>query len=152
MAVSRCAGYESCRQHRRVCGSGATLARQVTPRVGGPTSLRLHVELVYDPGCPSVDAARDVLTRALQEAGAPAVWEEWSTDDARCPDNRRGFGSPTILVNGKDVSPGPHEWKAPGEGSAPRCRVYEQDGGLAGAPPMADVSRAIEMVLGPEVG
>ena len=115
------------------------------------TSLRLHVDLVYDPGCPNVDGARDVLTHALQAAGAPAVWTEWSTEDADCPDRCRGYGSPTILVNGKDVAPGPHEWKPREEGGAPRCRVYQTEDGLTGVPPQAEVRAAIEEVLAPDV-
>ena len=116
-----------------------------------PTSLRLSVDLVYDPGCPNVDGARDVLSRALQAAGAPAVWTEWSTDDADCPDRCRGYGSPTILVNGDDVAPGPHPWKPRDVGAAPRCRVYEGDDGLSGVPPFPQVLSAIEQVLGPDV-
>ena len=98
-----------------------------------------------------MDGARDVLARALQAAGAPAVWTEWSTDDEGCPDSCRGYGSPTILVNGKDVSPGPHEWKLRDEGAGPRCRVYETGGGLSGAPPLEHVREAIEQALAPDV-
>ena len=126
-------------------------AKELPPKEA-TTTLRLHVELVYDPGCPNVDGARDVLTRALQAAGAPAVWTEWSTEDADCPDRRRGYGSPTILVNGKDVAPGPHEWKTREEGAAPRCRVYETAEGMSGVPPQAEVRAAIERALAPEVG
>ena len=125
-------------------------ARKLPPR-GAITSLRLNVDLVCDPGCPNVDGARDVLTRALQAAGAPAVWTEWSTDDADCPDRCRGYGSPTILVNGKDVAPGPHEWKPRSEGAAPRCRVYETAEGLRGWPPLGDVRAAVEHALAPDV-
>jgi hypothetical protein len=114
------------------------------------TSLRLSIELIYDPGCPNVDGAREVVAHALQAAGAPAVWTEWSTADARCPDTRRGYGSPTILDNGDDVAPGPHEWMHPDEGAAPRCRVYETPEGHAGVPPLAKVQAAIEEALGPD--
>ena len=109
------------------------------------------VELVYDPGCPNVEKARAVLTRALQEADVPAVWTEWDTDDPECPENRKAYGSPTILVNGEDVAPGPHEWMRRGPGGAPRCRVYEASEGLSGVPPLADVRGAIEGALGPDV-
>jgi hypothetical protein len=121
------------------------------PCLEAVTSLRLKVDLVYDPGCPNVDGARDVLTRALQAAGAPAVWSEWSTEEADCPDRCRGYGSPTILVNGKDVAPGPHEWKPRDEGGAPRCRVYETAEGLRGWPPLGDVQAAVERALAPHV-
>jgi len=116
------------------------------------TSLRLHVELIYDPGCPNVEGARDVLTLALQAAGAPAVWTEWNTGDPTCPRDRRGYGSPTILVNGEDVAPGPHPWKPRAEGGPPRCRIYETLHGLSGVPPQPAVQLAIDRVLGPEAG
>ncbi|GMV05676.1 MAG: hypothetical protein AMXMBFR53_19530 [Gemmatimonadota bacterium] len=118
---------------------------------GGPTTLRLVVELVYDPGCPHVDEARAVLTRALQEAGAPAVWSEWSTGDPQCPENRLRLGSPTILVNGKDVAPGPHPWAPPQGDEGPRCRIYREEGVLMGAPPAARVLAAVLRALEPDV-
>ncbi len=114
--------------------------------------LRLHVELVYDPGCPNVDKARQVLTRALQEAGVPAVWTEWDTGDEGCPRDRVGYGSPTILVNGADVAPGPHPWAARELGDGPRCRVYQrEDGTQTGAPPLTRVAQAIQAAVGPDV-
>ena len=115
------------------------------------TTLRLSIELIYDPGCPNVDGARDVLARALRRAGAPAVWTEWSTAEPECPDTRRGHGSPTILVNGEDVAPGPHEWLPRPVGGAPRCRVYETPDGTSGVPPLTAVQAAIEQALGPDV-
>lgn len=117
-----------------------------------PLALRLHVELVYDPDCPNVGKARAVLSRALQEAGAPAVWTEWSTGDPECPEKHRGYGSPTVLVNGKDVAPGPHPWARRDEEHGPRCRVYRQGDQILGAPPLPRIMKALLSVLGPEVG
>lgn len=116
-------------------------------------ALKLHIELIYDPGCPHVTGAREVLTRALQEAGMPAVWTEWNSQDPGCPERARGLGSPSILVNGKDVAPGPHPWVRQGESDGPQCRVYEdEDGRLVGVPPITRVARAISRAVGPEVG
>ena len=118
-----------------------------------PTTLRLVVELVYDADCPNVDKARAVLTRALQEAGMPAVWTEWCTEDPNCPEGRKGRGSPTILVNGDDVSPGPRPWSpAPPEERGPMCRVYRDGEEMLGAPPLPLVLGAILDVLEPEAG
>ncbi len=119
---------------------------------GGLLALRLHVELVYDPGCPNVDRARSMLTRALQEVGAPAVWTEWSSGDPTCPEIHRGYGSPTVLVNGKDVAPGPHPWARREEAGGPRCRVYRDGTRVVGAPPLGHIVSALLAVLGPEVG
>lgn len=115
-----------------------------------PTALKLLVELVYDPGCPNVDKARALLTRALQEADVPAVWTEWDTDDPECPENRKAFGSPTILVNGEDVAPGPHQW-ASREASGPRCRIYRDGMEILGAPPLSSMRSAIDRAMGPDV-
>lgn len=123
-------------------------------RCGGDTlSLKLHVELIYDPGCPNLVAAREVLAQALRDAGMPTVWTEWNSDDPSCPERVRGLGSPTILVNGKDVAPGPHPWAQREPGQGPRCRIYEDESGkTVGAPPLAQVARAIAEAVGPEVG
>jgi mercuric ion transport protein len=99
-----------------------------------------------------VDKARATLTRALQEVGAPAVWTEWSSADPGCPDQNRGYGSPTVLVNGKDVAPGPHPWAPWEEGRGPRCRIYREGERTLGAPPHTLVVQALLAVLGPEVG
>lgn len=99
-----------------------------------------------------MDDARTVLTRALQDVGAPAVWTEWCADDPACPENHRGYGSPTVLVNGKDVAPGPHPWARWEEVSGPRCRVYRDGERVMRAPPPALVVSALLTVLGPEVG
>jgi hypothetical protein len=81
----------------------------------------------------------------------PAVWSEWSTSDPECPEDLRRFGSPTILVNGEDVAPGPHPWK-PGEpGSGPRCRLYRDGDEISGAPSAGRVTQAIMEAVGPDV-
>lgn len=123
-----------------------------SPEPGGPLALRLHVELIYDPGCPNVDEARATLSHALREVGAPGVWTEWNTEDPACPDSHRAFGSPTVLVNGKDVAPGPHPWARWEERTGPRCRVYPDGKKLLGTPPLGRLVSALLAVLGPEVG
>lgn len=115
-------------------------------------SLKLQIELVYDTGCPNVGLARDTLTAACREAGVPAVWTEWNSEDALCPAYARNLGSPSILINGEDVAPGPHPWtrRAPGEG--PRCRVYRDGDAIVPAPPQTRVELAIVEAMQPGVG
>lgn len=94
------------------------------------------VELVYDSDCPNVGPARTQLLRAYAMAGLPARWREWCRDHEHAPERVRKFGSPTILVNGKDV--------VPATSDAPCCRVYPQaDGTVAGVPPAERVASAI---------
>jgi hypothetical protein len=117
-----------------------------------PLPLKLHIELVYDPGCPNVDAARDILAECCQDAGIPAVWTEWDSEDPQCPPHVRNLGSPSILVNEEDVAPGPHPWAGREPGDGPRCRVYRDGDSIVRAPPRARVRAAIEAALQPEVG
>lgn len=95
------------------------------------------VELVYAADCPNVGAARLELLRAFGLTGAAPHWREWRTDDPACPPRLRAFGSPTVLVHGKDASAG-------GAADAACCRVYAQtDGKLTGAPPAERIAAAL---------
>jgi len=87
------------------------------------------VELVYDADCPSVGRAREQLLRAFARAGLEARWREWRADDPEAPAHVRGFGSPTILVDGRDVA-GAEQVEG-----ARSCRLYGRAGDeLRGAP------------------
>jgi hypothetical protein len=62
------------------------------------------VELVYFNGCPHVDGVRDALRTALETAGLPARWREWNQTLPETPGHLQGYGSPTVLVGGRDVT------------------------------------------------
>lgn len=64
------------------------------------------IELVYFAGCPNVEAARTVLRRALERKGLAPVWREWDQTKPGVPARVLGLGSPTILVNGRDITGG----------------------------------------------
>lgn len=96
-----------------------------------------RVELITDRTCPHVQAARDQLRRALRMAGAPAEWQEWDRDDPEAPGRVRSFGSPTILVNGRDVA------GADTEAAANCCRVYAEVDGLQGVPSVETILAAL---------
>lgn len=107
---------------------------------------------MYDPGCPNVDLAREVLTAACRELEVPAVWTEWNSEDPECPPRAQNLGSPSVLVNGEDVAPGPHPWAEREPNAGPRCRVYRDGDSIVQAPPRARVVQAIGTALQPEVG
>lgn len=96
------------------------------------------IELIYDPDCPNVEPARTVLRGACAELGLSPVWSEWNRQDAASPEYVQGFGSPTIIVNGRDVA-----GAAAGD-MASCCRMYESDGGLTGTPSTAQIVAALQ--------
>lgn len=98
------------------------------------------VELLYFPDCPNVPAAREQLRRACEAAGVPAVWSEVDVTSESAPAHARGYGSPTVLVDGKDVT-----GAAPGGGSS--CRIYVGSG-VRGVPPL-DVIIAVLRISAP---
>ena len=100
--------------------------------------MKCHVELVYDADCPNVDEARVALRLACAQAGVSAAWVEWDRKGAESPAHVRSYGSPTILVNGKDIA-----GAAPGEG-ADSCRVYAAEGaGFRRVPPVQQIAVAL---------
>jgi hypothetical protein len=96
------------------------------------------VELIYDADCPNVEAARQQLRRAFQELSQSPAWEEWDRGAPSSPPYARQYGSPTILVDGKDVSR-----VSPSDG-ADCCRVYRSEHyGLQRVPPIETIASAL---------
>lgn len=93
------------------------------------------VELLYFPHCPNVPAAREQLRRAFAAVDAPPTWIEVDVTSDEVPVHARGYGSPSILVDGKDVM-----GAAPGAGSS--CRTYTGSD-VRGAPPLEAVVAAL---------
>jgi hypothetical protein len=104
-----------------------------------------RVELLWWEGCPSTDAARALLTRALVEAGidAGAIESREITSDEQAA--AEGFiGSPTIRIDGRDLVP-----PGPGEPTGLNCRVYRlRDGRFSPTPDPDDVRAAVARAVG----
>lgn len=95
------------------------------------------VELVYDSDCPNVADARAQLLRAFVETQIAPRWQEWRADEARSPAHVRGYGSPTILVDGNDV--------VATEADGACCRLYPQpDGSMHGVPSVEVIASALK--------
>ena len=92
-----------------------------------------RMELVYFEGCPHADTARSRLRKAMTAAGLEPQWDEWDTGRETTPSTYRRFGSPTILLDGRDISGG-------AEGSGLGCVI-------AGAPPVATIVGALQNAL-----
>ncbi len=97
-----------------------------------------EVFLIYDSDCPNVSDCRTNLIKAFAASGKKPSWREIdrSSDDA--PPHVRGFGSPTVLVNGADVA-----------GQQPvldgaSCRLYQSDdGGYVGVPSVEQIAASL---------
>ncbi len=100
-----------------------------------------HVEFLWWDGCPSHPRALAELRDAMADAGLDAdaieVREVRSDADAA----REAFvGSPTIRVDGRDLSPA-----SPDEPVGLTCRVYRlRDGRVSPTPDPADLRDALK--------
>jgi hypothetical protein len=92
--------------------------------------IRADVELLIFQGCPHAECARTNLRAALEKAGAPATWKEWDLAADATPQQYRRYGSPTVLVNGADVT---GDW---GTAAAMACRTD-------GAPSVEEIFRRL---------
>ena len=63
-----------------------------------------RIELVYFDGCPNTSQARDNLREAIEASGQVLTWSERDLMAESTPADFRRFGSPTVLVNGEDVT------------------------------------------------
>ena len=102
------------------------------------------VELIYDLDCPNVKEARAQLLRAFTETGLSPQWQEWERNAPESPSRVRVYGSPTILLNGRDVI----DTSLPTDADC--CRLYTDDNGtLRGVPAVAAIVSALLRTKGP---
>ena len=92
------------------------------------------VELVYFEGCPNVDRARGTLRNAFKAVGLSEKWTEWEQSNSIAPDYVRLHGSPTILIDGEDIT-GQQRSLEP----SLSCRLYED-----GAPAIDQLVKALK--------
>lgn len=89
----------------------------------------MKIQLLYFDGCPNVDAARAALLEAMSAERIEAAVEEIDVTRPDAPASVRGWGSPTILIDGVDVT-------GAQKAGASSCRLY------AGGAPSVDAIRA----------
>ena len=101
-------------------------------------SEELRVELIYDADCPNAAEARVRLREVMTTLGHLQKWQEWDRGDSGSPSYALEYGSPTILVNGKDVA------GIEPSGEVSSCRLYQDSsGGFQGAPPTEMIEAAL---------
>jgi len=76
----------------------------------------LKIQFLAFEGCPLADAARRTLDDALASLNLSS-YEVIDLLGPDTPEDLRGWGSPTILINGRDVTGGD-------QGGGVSCRVY----------------------------
>ncbi len=97
------------------------------------------VELITDPDCPNVEATREQLRQAFAAVGEIPAWDEWDREAEDAPAYARSFGSPTVLVDGRDVAGEATE----SDGNC--CRVYKgTDGRFQGVPTVEKIIDALQ--------
>jgi len=98
-----------------------------------------QVEFIYDDDCPNVERARKVLINAFSLAKQIPSWKEWSRSDLNSPDYVQRYGSPSILVNGRDIV------EAQTLSDTSCCRIYEgEQGRFQGFPTIDSVVTALQ--------
>lgn len=100
------------------------------------------VELLYEKSCPFVEAARFRLAEAFRQVGRAPEWAEWEASDPTAPDHARSYGSPAILVDGKDIA------SIPAAEAGHCCRIYDLQGESRGAPPLDLIVSALSNTKG----
>jgi hypothetical protein len=99
----------------------------------------MDVRVVYFDGCPNWRTAQQRLAEAMTFAGLPETPVSLIAVTSSAQAVAAGFaGSPTILINGHDLFPGP----AVSEDLA--CRLYMTSQGPAGCPTVEDLVSALQ--------
>jgi len=83
----------------------------------------VRVEMLYFEGCPTTVVMRERVREAVGRLGDGVVFVEVDLESLAMDDVRRGYGSPTVLVNGRDLM-----GTARPEATELSCRLYS--GGL----------------------
>lgn len=126
----------------RRCGADA-LTREIglfgPYRAGTGDPGDMEIEVLVVPDCPNQQLVEERLRQALDGAGLAGTpfTTRVITDQAEA--ERSGFpGSPTILVDGRDL------FAEPGAVPSVTCRIYRTPHGLAGAPEADQIRQALQ--------
>ncbi len=93
----------------------------------------MRIEFRYWEGCPSHPEARELLEQVLEERGIDAIVEVREVRTQQEAEELRFPGSPTILVDGRDVDP-----VGADERPALTCRIYQLPDGRVSPIPSRD--------------
>ena len=97
----------------------------------------VRVEMLYFEGCPTTESMRARLHDAMPDAGGGFVFVEVDLESLSPDDARRGYGSPTVLVDGHDMLGMPSP-----EATELSCRLYPD-----GVPSSVEIAELIETLV-----
>jgi hypothetical protein len=104
----------------------------------------LRVSLLYYEECPSYELALERLHQVLAEEGIDAEVEVVKIETDAQAEQWRFVGSPTILVEGRDIDPPPSNAQF-----ALTCRAYRrEDGRISPLPPLELIRRSLRAAAG----
>ncbi|WP_406118003.1 DsbA family protein [Streptomyces sp. NBC_00989] len=99
----------------------------------------MEIEILVVPDCPNQQLTEKRLRQALDDAGLKEATFTTRVVADQAEAEQSGFtGSPTIVIDGRDP------FAEPGTTPSLSCRIYRTPGGLAGAPDVAQLRKALE--------
>ena len=96
----------------------------------------VRITFLYFEDCPSHEAALARLRQVMTEEGAQAEIEIVKVETGEQAQSRHFVGSPTILIDGRDIDPLPADIQY-----ALTCRAYQLEDGRISPLPSADMIR-----------
>lgn len=99
----------------------------------------MKIELLYSPGCPNHEFAKDVIKDVLDEENIQENINLVEVRNQAEAEQWKFIGSPTVRVDEQDIedlSNARHDYNV-------RCRIYESDTGISGFPSRDQVRKAI---------
>jgi hypothetical protein len=100
----------------------------------------MNITFLYFEGCPSHDAALERLRQIMAEEGTQAEIEIIKVETDEQAQRLHFVGSPTILIDGRDIDLPPSEAYP-----ALTCRAYRlEDGRISPLPSPAMIRRALQ--------
>lgn len=98
----------------------------------------MKIEILYFDGCPNHEPAERAIRDVLAEIGIEAEIKHVNVPDAATAQRVKFPGSPTIRVNGEDVTPPEDD-----DQYSLSCRVYQTSSGFAGVPDLEAIRQKI---------
>ncbi len=102
----------------------------------------MKIEILYFEGCPNHEPADRAVREVLVEIGVEARVEHVDVPDEATAQRVKFPGSPTIRVDGEDVTPPEDD-----DQYSLRCRVYKTSSGFAGVPDKEAIRKKIREAM-----